>query len=261
VPRERPRFRPRPLGTESGLLTGFHPVREALRARRRPLKRLGLSGSPRPEWEELRELARVAGVPVVEAAAPPPRDPTGPAPWVWLEAGALPELDLSALCAAGARGDTTLVALDGVEDPQNVGAIARVAEAAGASGLVLTRRHAPPLSDAVSRASAGAIEWLPVTRVPNLTRALRALKDGGFWVLGADPGAEVELTSAPDRWLEGPRVLVVGAEGVGLRQGVTEAIDHRVRIPMSGRVASLNVSTACAVVLFEIRRRERARPA
>jgi len=257
VPRERPRFRPRPLGAEPALLTGLHPVREALRARRRPLERLGLHGSPRPEWEELRALAAAAGVPVVERIAPAARDATGPAPWVWLEAGPLPELDLTELRAARHGPDATLVALDGVEDPQNVGAIARVAEAAGASGLILTRRHAPPLTDAVSRASAGAIEWLPVTRVPNLSRALQTLKDVGFWVLGADPDAEVDLSAAPDAWLRGPRVLVVGAEGMGLRRGVLESIDHRVRIPMSGRVASLNVSTACAVILFEIRRRER----
>lgn len=260
VPRERPRFRPRPLGAEPALLTGLHPVREALRARRRPLKRLGLHGSPRPEWEELRGLARAAGVPVVEAAAPAGREASGPAPWAWLEAGPLPELDLVALRAARHGRDTTLVALDGVEDPQNVGAIARVAEAAGASGLILTRRHAPPLSDAVSRASAGAIEWLPVTRVPNLSRALRSLKEAGFWVLGADPDAPVDLSAAPDPWLQGPRALVVGAEGMGLRRGVLEVIDHRVRIPMFGRVASLNVSTACAVILFEIRRREGVPP-
>jgi 23S rRNA (guanosine2251-2'-O)-methyltransferase len=258
VPGARPRFRPRPPGAESALLTGFHPVREALRARRRALKRLGLHGSPRPEWDELRALARAAGVAVVEGAAPLGRDAAGgPPPWVWLEAGPLPELELAALGAASPGPETTLIALDGVEDPQNVGAIARVADAAGVSGLVLTRRHAPPLSDAVSRASAGAIEWLPVARVPNLSRALRALKESGFWVLGADPDAELDLFRAPDPWLRGPRVVVVGAEGMGIRHGVLAAVDHRVRIPMLGRVASLNVSTACAVLLFEIRRRER----
>jgi 23S rRNA (guanosine2251-2'-O)-methyltransferase len=257
VQRHRPRVRPRAPGTEPGLLTGLHPVREALRARRRPLHRLGLSGAPRPELEELRALAREAGVPVVEGVQAD-RGQAMPASWVWLEAGPLPELELEALVALPAGPTSTLVALDGVEDPQNVGAIFRSAEAAGASGLVLTRRHAPPLTDAVCRASAGASEWLPVARVPNLTRALRALKAADYWILGADPSAEVDLVGAPDAWLRGPRVVVLGAEGVGLRQGVREAIDHRVRIPMEGRVASLNVSAACAVFLFELRRRDEA---
>jgi 23S rRNA (guanosine2251-2'-O)-methyltransferase len=257
VPRERPRVRPRPLGAEPAL-TGLHPVREALRARRRALRRLVLLGAPRAEWEELGNLARDAGVPVVEAGSEPRSSAAGPAPWVRLEAGSLPELGLEALLAEVRGREVRLVALDGVEDPQNVGAIARVAEAAGASGLVLTRRHAPPLSDAVSRASAGAIEWLPVTRVPNLSRALRALKEAGVWSIGADPDAPVDLFSAPDAWLRGPSVLVLGSEGEGIRRGVLETLDHRVRIPMLGRVASLNVSAASAVLLYEIRRRSLA---
>ena len=256
VQRPRSRVRPRAPGTEPGVLTGLHPVREALRARRRALHRLGLPGAPRPEFEELRALARDAGVDCVEGSLAERGGP-GPGSWVWLEAGPLPELELEELVALPAGPTSTLIALDGVEDPQNVGAIFRSAEAAGASGLVLTRRHAPPLTDAVCRASAGASEWLPVARVPNLTRALGALKHAGYWILGADPSAEVDLVGAPDAWLRGPRVVVLGAEGVGLRQGVREAIDHRVRIPMEGRVASLNVSAACAVFLFEIRRRDR----
>jgi 23S rRNA (guanosine2251-2'-O)-methyltransferase len=259
VTRARARYRSERLPPESGLLTGLHPVREALRARRRSLRRLFLHGAPRPEWQELRALAREAGVPLVEGASGGPSEPggAGPAAWVWLDAGPLPELDLDALLPAAAGPTGTLIALDGVEDPQNVGAIVRVAEASGAAGLILMRRHAPPLTDAVARASAGAIEWLPVARVPNLARALRAAKDAGFWIVGADPAAPTDLFSAPAAWLRGPRVLVLGAEGVGLRHGVMEEVDHRVRIPMSGQVASLNVSTACAVLLFELTRRDR----
>jgi 23S rRNA (guanosine2251-2'-O)-methyltransferase len=257
VSRERPRVRPRSSGTDAGLLTGLHPVREALRARRRELRRLGLPGAPRPEWDELRALAREAGVSISEGAAAQLAS-LPPGVGVWLEAGPLPELELDELVADPPAPDAALIALDGVEDPQNVGAIFRSAEAAGACGLLLTRRHAPPLTDAVCRASAGASEWLPVCRVPNLTRALGILKESGYWVIAADPEAEVDLASAPDAWLRGPRILVLGAEGMGLRHGVREAVDHRVRIPMEGRVASLNVSAACAVFLFEIRRRETA---
>jgi 23S rRNA (guanosine2251-2'-O)-methyltransferase len=259
VPRARSRFHPRPASVGPGVLTGLHPVREALRARRRSLHRLHLKGAPRPEWEDLRALARESGTPVVESAGGTVDHAPAPTPWVWLEAGPLPEVDLPSLLASASGTAATLVALDGVEDPQNLGAIVRVAEGTRVAGLVLTRRHAPPLSDAVSRASAGALEWLPICRVPNLIRALAAMKDAGFWILGADPAASVDLFSAPDAWLRGPRALVVGAEGPGLRRGVIGALDHRVRIPMAGNVASLNVSTASAVVLFELRRRDLAR--
>ena len=161
---------------------------------------------------------------------------------VSLEAGPLPLVDLAGLCAAGAA-PRTLVALDQVEDPQNLGAIARVAEAAGVSGLLLTDRHSPPLSPAVSRASAGAIEWLATARVPNLVRALNQLKDQGFWIFGAEAEAPESLFELPDRVLRGERVVVLGAEGRGLRPGVQGVVDHRVRIPLAGRVASLNVAT------------------
>ena len=178
---------------------------------------------------------------------------------VLLDAGPLPELPLEELAVSG-RAPRTLVALDGVEDPQNLGAIVRVAEAAGTVGLILTRRRAPPLSPAVARASAGAIEWLPVARVANLPRSLDRLKALGFWVFGGEADAPLELYSLPDRLLTGHRVLVLGAEGRGLRDGVRRVVDHRVQIPMTGRVASLNVAAAAAVLLFELRRRSRPEP-
>jgi 23S rRNA (guanosine2251-2'-O)-methyltransferase len=237
------------------LLYGLHPVLEALRARRRRLGRLRLRRSL-GETAALEAAARVAGVPVewVEAGAFEALVPAGAvAQGAVLEVGPLPEADLDGL-AASAR-PACLVALDGVEDPQNVGAIARVAEAAGAAGLVLTRHHSPPLGAAASKASAGALEWLPVARVPNLTRALKSLKEKGFWVFGADPDAPTSAFEIPPRWRGDASVLVLGAEGRGLRPGVLETIDHRIRIPMAGRVASLNVATAAAVLLFELVRR------
>jgi 23S rRNA (guanosine2251-2'-O)-methyltransferase len=238
-------------------LYGVHPVLEALRARRRPLHRVLLrKGSRRPEFERIRAAAEAAGVPIEERRAeqlasdvPPGATTQG----VLLRAGPLPEVLLESL--ATGEGRRTLVALDGVEDPQNVGAIARVAEAAGAAGLLLTRRHAPPLGAAVSRASAGAIEWLPTARVPNLGRALNALKKQGFWVFGCAPEATEDLFALPERSLAQATVVVLGAEGRGLRPGILRTLDHRVRIPMAGRVGSLNVAAAAAVVLFELRRR------
>jgi 23S rRNA (guanosine2251-2'-O)-methyltransferase len=238
-------------------LVGIHPVREALRARRRDLHRVRIRpGASRSELEEIRRLAREAGVPVEEAGGPEaPREARSP---VELEAGPLPELDLEEL-AGGDGGTGRLVALDEVEDPQNLGALCRVAEAAGARGLILTRRHAPPLSPAVSRASAGAVEHLPVARVPNLRRALNHLKSQGYWILGADVDASCDLFELPDRLVSGRLVVVLGGEGRGIRAGVRECLDHRARIPMAGRVGSLNVSTAGAVVLFDLLRRDRVR--
>ena len=104
-------------------------------------------------------------------------------------------------------------------------------------------------------ASAGAIEWLPCARVPNLPRALNDLKEKGFWVFGSDPEAEADLFDLPDRAIEGKRVVVFGAEGKGLRRGVDRVLDYRVKIPLGGRVESLNVSSAAAVFLFELARR------
>jgi 23S rRNA (guanosine2251-2'-O)-methyltransferase len=147
------------------------------------------------------------------------------------------------------------VALDGVEDPQNLGAIIRVAEAAGAQGLVLTARRAPPLGAAVARASAGAVEHLPVARVGNLRRALQQLQGGGFWLIGADPAEGEDLFQSADRIWQGDLAVVFGAEGRGLRRGVLGLLDHRIRIPMLGQVGSLNVAAAAAVVLFEVVRR------
>ena len=181
---------------------------------------------------------------------------------VVLEAGALPELSLDELVqeTRANAGRRLLVALDGVEDPQNVGAIIRVADGAGVAGLVLTRRHAPPLGPAVARASAGAVEHLPVARVPNLARAIKGLKKHGFWAIGADAEEGEDVFGVGDEVLSGDLVLILGAEGRGIRPGVGSVLDHRVRIPLAGRVASLNVSAAAAVVLFEVRRRRQGAP-
>jgi 23S rRNA (guanosine2251-2'-O)-methyltransferase len=238
-------------------LSGIHAIREALRAGRRPLYRLRLrAGARHPEHEELRALACRAGVSVLDAPAEQV-DTELNTQGALLDVGPVPEFALEELVAAAAS-PRTLVALDGVEDPQNLGAIARVAEAAGAAGLLLTQRHAPPLSAAVSRASAGAIEWLPVARVTNLRRALNDLKNKGFWIFGAEAEAPIGLFELPDRLLRGDRVVVLGAEGKGLRAGTRQTLDHRVEIPMAGQIASLNVAAAAAVVLYELRRRDPA---
>ena len=251
----RPERAPR-AGSES--ITGLNPIREALAARRRELRRLDVrAGATHPGVLELIGRARGIGVRVRELADREAERLESPG--IELDAGPLPECSLEELLVASpAREEPrTLVALDGVEDPQNLGAIARVAESAGVEGLILTHRHAPPLSAAVSRASAGAIEWLPVARVPNLARALESLRGEGFWTLGADSEASDSLYDLPPRLARADRVVVLGAEGRGLRPGVVGRLDQRLRIPLRGRVESLNVSTAAAVVLFELDRRSR----
>lgn len=248
---------------EGECLVGVHPVREALRAGRRRLGRVVLRAPARidrPEVADLIELARRGGIGVEEwdaarfdLAVPPGVAHQG----VFLEAGPLPSPDVPEL-ASGALGTARpwLVALDGIEDPQNLGAILRVADAAGVRGALVPERRAAPLTPAVARASAGALEHVPVGSVTNLVRALEILKrEHGFWVHAADPSGEHELYGMPDRLLEGPLVLVLGAEGKGLRPGVRAAVDVFVRIPMAGRVESLNVASAAAVVLFEWSRR------
>jgi 23S rRNA (guanosine2251-2'-O)-methyltransferase len=256
--RRRPRRRRPASAAESHYLDGIHPVREALRAARRPLHRLLVrKGDPSAELADLVSAARVGGVPVEEAGPEEFQRRVGSEgnhQGVVLEAGPLPEVPIDDL-TTGEAGSRILVALDGVEDPHNLGAIARVTDAAGVTGLILTRHRAAPLSPAVSRASAGAIEWLPVARVPNLNRSLNQLKEQGFWTFGCDPEGELELFAVPERVAAGDRVIVLGAEGRGLRPGVLREVDHTLRIPMGGRVGSLNVSTAAAVVLFELGRR------
>ena len=145
-----------------------------------------------------------------------------------------------------------LLFLDGVEDPQNLGSIIRTAEAAGAHGVIIPERRAVGLTPAVSRASAGAVEHLPVARVTNLTKTMRELKKAGLWFTGIEMDGAIELDQAD---LNGPIGLVLGGEGRGISRLVAEECDQIVRLPMWGKVNSLNVSVASGIALYEVRRR------
>lgn len=149
------------------------------------------------------------------------------------------------------EADGPIVVLDGAQDPRNLGAIARVADAAGAAGMVIASRGTPGVTATVAKASAGAVEHLPIVRAPSIAGAVLEAVAAGREALGADPEAGVDYRSA-----SGPpdAVLVLGAEGAGLRPRVKEACTRLVRIPMAGRVASLNIAVASGVLLFELRR-------
>jgi 23S rRNA (guanosine2251-2'-O)-methyltransferase len=150
------------------------------------------------------------------------------------------------------------VLLDGVEDPQNLGAVIRTALAAGAGGVVIPERRAAGLTEAAVRASAGAAAHLRVARVTNLARAMEEIKEAGYWLVGLDERAEKRHTEVD---LTGAIAVVLGREGKGLHQLVKERCDFVVSIPTSGPVRSLNVSVAAGVVLFEaVRQRSAKRP-
>ena len=148
-----------------------------------------------------------------------------------------------------------VLALDGIEDPQNLGALLRTAEAAGVDGVALTERRSAPLSAVALKASAGAAEHLRLARVVNIVRALETLKESGLWCVGLDERGTQDYDACD---FSSNTVIVLGREGAGLHDLVRRTCDHLLRIPMAGKVASLNVSAAGAVVLFEAARQRRA---
>jgi 23S rRNA (guanosine2251-2'-O)-methyltransferase len=245
----------RPGGSPSGrrpgtfAVGGRRVVAEAVRSGR--AKRVLAVGYGRRS-EGLHEViaaAEKAGV-AIEWVAPAEleRLVTGPHQGVGAIVEPPAELDQRALASTRFAEDAIVVVLDGIEDPQNMGACARAAEAAGAAMLITRRRRAAPLSPAAFRASAGALLHLPVARVANVTRAIEALRDHGFSVVGLDQRAPEDIhgSPAPPR----PLALVVGSEGAGVSRLVREACDQLVAIPMAGRTASLNAAAALAVGLF-----------
>jgi 23S rRNA (guanosine2251-2'-O)-methyltransferase len=233
------------------LIAGIHPVREALRAGR-PLDRVLIAkGAGGPRLQEIIELCRQRKVSVrFEPREALDRAARGSAHQGVVAYGAV-ERYATLEDVRATRG--LLVVLDGVEDPHNLGAIIRTAHAAGAAAVVIPERRAAGLTETVARAAAGALAYLPVVRVPNINRALEALKKSGYWIYGLDErGADIYDQVA----YTAPTAIVLGAEGRGLHQATARHCDFLLRIPMApGGVASLNVSVAAGVVLFDWRRR------
>src|SRR5262249_53865801 len=158
--------------------------------------------------------------------------------------------DVLARAKASDRPPLVVVA-DGLQDPHNLGAVIRSADALGVHGVVLPKDRSVGVTATVAKASAGAVEHVSVARVTNLSRALEELKEAGLWVAAADPDGEQLLWEAR---LDGPLAVVVGAEGAGVRPGVLKHCDLRLRIPMGGQVGSLNASVSAALVLYEVAR-------
>jgi len=212
-------------------------------------------GAAGPRLQELIELCRERGIPVrFEPRAQLDRA-AGSAAHQGIVAFGSAEPYASLEQTMASRG--LHVVLDGVEDPHNLGAIVRTAHAAGAAAVVIPERRAAGLTETVARTSAGAVAYLPVVRVTNISRALEELKERGYWIYGLDERGE----QAYDRVeFNAPTAIVLGGEGRGLHQTVARHCDALVSIPMasgpSGGVASLNVSVAAGVVLFEWRRRQ-----
>jgi 23S rRNA (guanosine2251-2'-O)-methyltransferase len=207
---------------------GRRPVAEAERGRRRVHRIWRAPETPSEELERLCGSPDHQGV-VAEVDAYPYADPTR-----------LLEPD-----------DALVVVLDQVQDPHNLGAVCRAAEVAGAAAVVIPDRRAASVTAAASKASAGAVEHLPVARVRNIADWLGEAKRAGAWVYGA--AAAAERSYADVDW-NGRAVLVLGSEGSGLRPRVADACDELISIPVAGRVESLNASVAAAVILFEVRR-------
>jgi len=239
-------------GNAQELLYGLHAVREALRAGTRPLLRILVIRQDR-QFADLVRLARSAQVPV-HLEPRPVLDrlvPDGKHQGVIGLVAAKGYADQDEILDyARTRNEPPLVViLDGIEDPHNLGAVLRTAEAAGAHGVFVPDRRSVGLTGTVAKASAGALEHLRVGRAQNVSRLIEGLQAAGLWVYAVDLVASKPYTALD---LRGPVALVFGGEGQGIRPGVIEKCDDRARIPMRGQVASLNVSAAAAIVLYEV---------
>jgi 23S rRNA (guanosine2251-2'-O)-methyltransferase len=221
------------------IVYGRNPVREALRGPRRVLRVWATPGAAREEW--------LSGVPVSVASDADEltrRCGSEAHQGICAEVSPFVYADADELLAVP---EPLLVALDEVQDPQNLGAIVRSAEVAGATGLVIPERRSAEVTPAVAKASAGAIEHLPIARIRNLADYLADAKAAGCWCYGADAEARVRYDQVD---FTGGAVLVLGAEGKGLRPRVAKACDELIALPVRGRISSLNVSAAAAVLLY-----------
>lgn len=243
------------------ILAGRHAIVEAIKAGRGINRILLADGLHGGSVHELRDLAREHGITVdtvgrakLDAAVPEGVRHQGALAYVAPVAYVAVE---EIIAAARARGeDPLLLLLDGIEDPQNLGALLRTADAAGVHGILLPRRHSVPLTETVARVSAGALAYVPVARIGNIAQTMRALKEQGFWIAGADMSGAETYDRAN---LTGALVLVIGSEGRGMSRLTRDLCDFTVRLPMHGKINSLNASVAGAILMYEALRQRTAK--
>ncbi len=230
-----------------------HAVRECLRARRRTLHllRIAEGAEPAPILEEIKLLAQKAGVRVAPAKREALSQITPHHQGVMLDAGPYPYAALDDIFAfAQARSEAPFVlVLDALQDPQNFGALIRSAEAVGAHGVVIPERRSVGVTPAVVNASSGAVEHMRVAQVVNLARAIDALKARDVWVSALHGAPEARPLFGAD--LKGPLAIVVGGEGGGVHRLIREKADFLLKLPMRGRIESLNAAMAGSVALYE----------
>jgi 23S rRNA (guanosine2251-2'-O)-methyltransferase len=237
-------------------ICGVHAVFEALVSGRQPIERIHIAREAKSgKLKDILEMARVRDIPIRrESRAVLDRMSQGGVhQGIVAVSGEIAYAQFEVLL----KTDKPLViVLDGIEDPHNLGAVIRTADACHASGIVVPERHSAPLSATVAKASAGASAYVPVVRAKNLVNVIGELKERGLWVIGVDPAGTQDWTSFD---YTGPVALVLGGEHRGLRRLVREHCDALVRLPMLGKIASLNISVAAGVVLYEVvRQRKKA---
>lgn len=245
---------------DSSVLWGFHPVYEALRARRRKIHAiLMVLEKVRPRGEALIRTARNAGIRIQGVSSQQLTAMVGHKrhQGVCAEVTDYPLSSLNTIVrqAESRRQAAFILALDQIVDPQNFGAIARTAHCAGIHGIVIPKHHSAPPSAAASKASAGALEHMHVACVTNLVDALKHLKSEGLWLAGADQNGKQTIFEAD---LAGPLAIIVGSEEKGIRPLVKKQCDFLVAVPQTGPIGSLNASAAAAVIIYEAFRQRRA---
>ena len=238
------------------MICGVHAVYEVLAAGSTPVERIHiLRDAKLPRLKQILDLARERGVPVRKEERSVLDRIAGGLVHQGIVAVAS-EASYSSIEKVFESPTPCVVVLDGVEDPHNLGAVIRTAEASGVAGVIVPERHSAPLTAVVAKASAGALAHLPVIRVGNVATTLDQLKKKGMWVVGVDEEGDRLWT---DFDYTSPVALVFGGEHKGLRRLVREHCDVVVRLPMLGKIESLNVSVAAGVVLYEVVRQRGAR--
>lgn len=241
-----------------GVLYGMHPVAEALRSRARAIDYIGVARERGDaKLQHIIDECRASGVPVRFMGREDLARLAGTMNHqgiVAAVASVQKYADLDDVLANKRGQHSFIVVLDGVEDPHNLGAIIRTADGAGVDGIVIPERRAVGITGTVAKSSAGASEWLPIARVTNIGRTVEELKSKNIWVVGLDERGGQSYDSIDYNM---NCALILGAEGAGVHEQVRKKCDFLVSIPMLGKVASLNVSVAAAVAMYEIARQRK----